>query len=191
MTELKHKRPERWKPVTRNPRYEVSTWGNVWDSETAREVGFIHNHSKTKYFGYYINSKRHLVPVRKVMWETFIGKIPDGYYVQTKDGVTNPFELEDLVLVSKRVLAQQRGHGHRKGILQIGENGEILNIFPTAKEAGNKIGYHVSTVIGRCRGYKHFSHACAGGYDFAYEDSKVSINRALIRLGVDPKTWKY
>lgn len=183
--------PEYWKPAPCCEKYEVSTHGRVRHSRTKRVRKILmagpdrNSCCITLFDGEKVMTKS----LKRLVWETFVGPVPDGMLVTSKSGMCSTAELDDLELTT----AAERGTHAAKStalrIIKIDDKGKILKTYTDSRECAKAEHYHRRTIQGRCVG--HAVEACPGGYDFAYEDSPVSIRQALTRLGVDWRTWTF
>lgn len=137
---------ETWKPYPHSPRYDVSDEGRVR----------IHLKNKTRivnpicHKGYMqINIDSKSKSLRRIVWETFKGDIPEGFTVASKNGFRTICNIDSLELVSKEEERSRRRRGKAcKPVINL-DTGEI---YRSRNEAAKKL-YLDRTAVGKyCRG---------------------------------------
>lgn len=176
--------PEYWKLIPGSDLYEVSTHGRVRNRQSGALIKIQHT-GRTPVIVAGNGKARIGRSLKRVMWEAFIGRVPDECKVVTKSGASNVFELDDLMLEKKN---QRVGIIRRKRVIKLDTSGNILAIYSSSSDCARAESWSTSSVSRRCRGE---TVNALDGYDFAYEDEPASVHRALTRLGVDWRRWKY
>lgn len=183
---------EIWKPVRGyEDLYEVSNCGRVRSLNYHRsgETRFL---SLWKNKGGYLRTKlskdgkENKVLVHRLVWEAFRGKIPTGLQINHLDENKENNNILNLELCTvkknanwgtrnKRVSKANSGKfinrkDQSKPVHQIDrKTGEVLNTFPSIKEAMRQTGID-DTHIGKCcKGHPWYSHA--GGYKWQYAEN--------------------
>lgn len=120
--------------------------------------------------------------VAQMVYVTHIGAIPTGFVVVHKNGSFVDNCANNLILMSKVELGRKYGiRSKKKSVIKMSGDGEVVGVYYSAREAARKNYMSYQTVIDRCNGAVKKSVA-PDGFDYAWEDSTVSIKRAKERL---------
>lgn len=120
--------------------------------------------------------------VAQMVYMTHIGAIPNGFVVVHKNGSFADNCANNLILMSQIELGRKYGiRSKKKSVIKMSEDGEVVEIYYSAREAARKNYMSYQTVIDRCNGVVKKSVA-PDGFDYAWEDSMVSIKKAKERL---------
>ena len=151
-----------WKRYPQFPNYFVNKDGRIVNERTRKilipserngylRINFYYNHS---------NYKRSL---HRVLYETFIGKIPDNMMVDHIDGNRSNNNIDNLRLVTQSenmTNAMKNGHSGQIPVLQFDKQGNFIQEFSTiqaAADAMNVTHAAIRSAIcrnGTCKGYK-------------------------------------
>ena len=138
--------------------------------------------SRKLYVKLTINGKSKEVNVAQCIYQAFKGKIPKGRVVVHKNGLFTDNAVPNLEAITMIELGLRTGaNSSRKPVAKIDTSGEIVDVYSSAREAGRKNFMSYQTVIDRCNGLVKKSIA-PDGFDYAWEDSEVSIKHALDRI---------
>lgn len=145
---------EEWKPIgSLNNRYEASNYGNIRNSSTHKILKQFINK-----FGYKILTVRPIpkqqinIRVHRVVAEAFLGKCPDGYVVNHKDGDKSNNNIDNLEYVTPSENNQHalnnnlRSHPHNFSNMKRGEN--HYNASITEEQAKYILRLHKETHFG-------------------------------------------
>lgn len=122
------------------------------------------------------------VNVAQIIYITHVGTIPDGFSVVHKNGSFMDNNVNNLKLLSKKELGSRYGvMAKKKSVVKISPDCEEVEIYHSAREAARKNFMSYQTIIDRCNGVVKKSVA-PDGFDYAWEDSAVSIRKAKERL---------
>lgn len=122
------------------------------------------------------------VNVAQIIYITHVGAIPDGFSVIHKNGSFMDNNVNNLKLLSKKELGSRYGvMSKKKSVVKISSDGEEVEIYYSAREAARKNFMSYQTIIDRCNG-KVKKRAAPDGFDYAWEDSTISIRKAKERL---------
>ena len=177
---------EIWKNIDGYDNYQVSNLGNV-KSLNYRRTGKeeILKAGKTK-DGYlfvilYKNGERKTYRVNRLVWETFNGKIPEGYQVNhiSEDKTQN--NLENLNLMSPKENVNYGTRNERAGktnsivlknrkdcskeICQYSIDGKLIKIWPSTMEIERELGFIHNAISQCCLGKIKTSY----GYIWAFK----------------------
>ena len=116
------------------------------------------------------------------MAKTFLGKCPDGYVPYHKNGCKNDNYINNIAYISKKKLGKLVGaKAKRRPVAKIDNNGEIVDVYSSARQAARENYMSYQTVIDRCNG-KCKSAFAPDGYAYAWEDSEVSMGKAIRKI---------
>lgn len=122
------------------------------------------------------------VNVAQVIYITHVGEIPEGCVVTHKNGMFTDNAANNLEALSRREVGRKYGVKSKKqSVVKISPEGEEVEIYYSAREAARKNFMSYQTIIDRCNGLVKKS-AAPDGFDYAWEDSAVSIRKAKERL---------
>lgn len=181
-----------WKPIPGyGGKYEASFFGQIRRIYRTKPPKILSQYEKT---GERRGSRKLFVKLTKngesgkeinvaqIIYITHIGAIPEGYSVIHKNGSFSDNEVNNLKLMSKRELGRKYGAmSKKKSVVKISLDGEEVDLYCSAREAARKNFMSYQTIIDRCNGIVKKSIA-PDGFDYAWEDSAVSIRRAKERL---------
>ena len=66
-------------------------------------------------------------------------------------------------------------------VAKIDSTGEIVEVYPSAREAGRQNYMASQTIIDRCNGLRKSAFA-PDGYAYAWENSEVSMRKAIAKI---------
>lgn len=122
------------------------------------------------------------VTLIQIVAHVFIGKCPKGYVPYHKNGCQHDNYANNIAYISKRELGKKTGaSSRRKTVAKIDPNGEAVEFYTSAREAARENYMSYQTVIDRCNG-KCKSAFAPDGYAYAWEDSEISMKRALRKI---------
>lgn len=181
-----------WKPIPGyDGRYEASFLGQIRRIYKIKPPRILSQYEKS---GERHGSRRLFVKltrkgetgkemnVAQMVYLTHVGKIPNGFVVVHKNGSFADNCVNNLILMSKSELGQKYGiRSKKKSVIKMSGGGEVVEIYYSAREAARRNYMSYQTVIDRCNGVVKKSIA-PDGFDYAWEDSTISIKRARERL---------
>lgn len=179
---------EEWRPIKGfEGQYEVSDYGHVrriLPDGTTRSIkteAHAKNGSGFAQFSIGKREKRKGFVVARLVWETFIGPIPEGYVVthRNQQRLDNNLRNLEIKTVSKH-FKDVGGGGKRRTVVKLDRQGNVVKVYPSAAACAKAEGYSHANISNRCLGKQKE----IWDFDFAYEDSVKSVNDALRRLGV-------
>ena len=139
--------PERWKKY--DEKYWVSDQGRVKREYKNGRVNYLTpvKRDKTdKQLRVKINNK--YVPLRRLVWETFNGKIPDGYGVINKNRCHTMNELYNLELLPKNKCVALNAVSRRKKIINL----DTGIVYPSSREAEKYLYLTHTAIVNYCLG---------------------------------------
>ena len=114
---------------------------------------------------------------------TFLGPPPKGHVPYHKNGCQSDNYLNNIAYISKRELGRMTGaKSRRRPVAKIDRDGYLVEVYPSAREAARRNYMSYQTVMDRCNG-KVKSAFAPDGYAYVWDDSEVSIRRALQKIG--------
>lgn len=120
--------------------------------------------------------------VLNVIARTFLGPIPEGYVPYHKNGCQTENHLNNIAYITRRELGKRTGSASgRRSVVKIDPNGEIVDVYSSAREAARQNYLSRQAVTDRCNGIRKSAFA-PDGYAYAWEDSAVSIRNAIRKI---------
>lgn len=114
--------------------------------------------------------------------KTFLGPVPDGYVPHHKNGCQSENHLNNIAYISRKELGCITGaNSNRQPVAKIDQNGEVVEIYSSAREAAKHNYMSRQTITDRCNG-KCKSAFAPDGYAYAWDDSEVSMRHALAKI---------
>lgn len=114
---------------------------------------------------------------------TFLGPPPKGHVPYHKNGCQSDNYLNNIAYISKRELGRMTGaKSRRRPVAKVDRDGYLVEVYPSAREAARRNYMSYQTVMDRCNG-KVKSAFAPDGYAYVWDDSEVSIRRALQKIG--------
>lgn len=125
-----------------------------------------------------INGKRKKIRINKLVYETFVGEIPEGYDIHHKNGIRDDNRVENLELIHKSDHAKRHIEEHKektlkaiieknsKPICQYTLNGEFVAEYESLAEAERQTGIPTSNICFCCKNKRNK----AGGYVWRYKE---------------------
>lgn len=116
---------------------------------------------------------------------TFLGPAPPGCVPYHKNGALTENHINNIAYISRNELGKMTGRTSRsKSVAKINESGEIVEVYPSARAAARENFMSYQTIIDRCN-RKVKSAFAPDGYAYAWEDSEVSMRRALRKIELE------
>lgn len=156
---------EIWKDVINN-KYELSNLGNLVHKRTKKVVKGRKDNNGYIYDGFNIDGKTIKKLRHRLVYETFIGEIPEGMQVNHINEIKTDNRLENLNLMTPKENTNW-GTGNKrrsktltncpqtsKSVIQKTLDGKVIAIWPSAREIQRQLGYR----------HGHICNCCNGGY---------------------------
>lgn len=159
-------------------RYQVSTAGNVRKIEENLKVMPLKiTHVRPKESSNFNRvtlrdrkgvAKHHRVA--KLVFEAFLGDIPNGMYIIHKNGDLRDDSVNNLAAMPPRKVGQLNGGNStkRKPVAKMNVKGEIVDVFPSARKAAAADGYCFSYICDICNGIA--GPMAGNGYLYRWDD---------------------
>ena len=137
--------------------------------------------------------KKHVFMVHQAVGRHFLGKLPCKEMVlHHKNGTVTDNWASNLAYIDRRSLGKKTGaSSNRQPVVKINKNGEIINVYSSAREAGRQNFMSYQTINDRCNNKCKKAFA-PDGYEYAWENKESSINQAIRRIEVarkDEEDW--
>lgn len=150
-----------WKRYPEFPCYFVNKDGRVVNEKT-RKILIPSERNGYLRLNFYFNKNSHKRSLHKVLYETFIGPIPENMLIDHIDGNRANNSLTNLRLVSQSnnmKSAMENGHNGQIQVLQFDKQGKFIQEFSTIQAAANAVGVtHAAVRSAMLRG------GTSGGY---------------------------
>lgn len=176
---------------------DIPGYGGKYQANTEGDIRRVYPSGKTRLMTAYkkrmkgsqrmivkltCDGKSKEVVAMQVIARTFLGECPEGYVPYHKNGVQSDNYANNIAYVRKSELGRMTGgKSRRKPVVKIDSSGEIIECYPSAREAARKNYLSYQTVIDRCDG-KCRSAFAPDGYAYAWEDREASIRWALGKI---------
>lgn len=146
-----------WKKIPFNENYAVNKDGEVANLKTCKK---LKGTERSGYLRVLIKGKNY--SIHRLVWETFNGEIPSGYYVDHIDGNRANNSISNLRIVTQSENmknAMKNGHKGQTPVLQYDKEGNLIKEYKTIQEAAYAMGVThpaIRSAINRggtCRGF--------------------------------------
>lgn len=128
-----------WKPLKNfDNLYGINSDGIIINFKTNKLI-YGSDRNGYKRFEY----KNHVYSIHRLVYETFIGPIPEGMKVDHIDGNRSNNSLSNLRLVTQSdnmKAAMANGHSGQIPVLQFDKKGNFIQEFPTIQAAADAVG---------------------------------------------------
>lgn len=133
---------ESWKRCSEFPNYWVNIDGRVVNEKT-RKILIPSERNGYLRINFCYNKNNYKRSLHKILYETFIGPVPDGMLVDHIDGNRSNNSLSNLRLVTQSdnmKAAMANGHSGQIPVLQFDKQGNFIQEFPTIQAAADAVG---------------------------------------------------
>ena len=183
---ISHINPEEW--------YDIPGYEGKYQINFYGRIRRILKHNKFKLLSGYIKSSNGRLAVKlngkektvmSLMKDTFIGEIPKGYVLYHKNGILTDPILSNIGIATRSELGKITGTWNECSfaIVKINSDGEIVDFYKSAREAGRKNYMAYQTILDRVNG-KVKSLYAPDGFVYCREDDR-SIDKAIRLIELD------
>jgi len=122
--------------------------------------------------------------VHQIVAKNFLGKQKDGQVIYHINGCVKDNWVSNLAYIDRRSLGKLTGaSSRRKPVVKIDTDGEIVDCYSSAREAGRQNYMSYQTITDRCnlKSIKNSIFA-PDGYAYAWEDDERRMTEVLRRI---------
>ncbi len=122
------------------------------------------------------------IMVHQIVAKHFLGKPKPGQVPYHINGCVMDNWASNLGYIDKKVLGKITGaSSRRQPVAKINTEGEIVECYSSAREAGRQNFMSYQTIMDRCNGKCKKAFA-PDGYEYAWEEKQISMNKAIRRI---------
>lgn len=179
---------EEWKPIKGYEEFgEISNYGllHIFPRKWVKEH-YTNGRSIGEYC--YVTFKFDTIGVHRLVYETFIRPIPEGYDVHHINHSPKDNRVINLCLIDskkhqrlhieekKKKMSRMAAEKTSKAIIQYTLDGEFVAEYPSAMEAERQTGIYHSSISSCCKNRKYMKYGkeyfikSAGGYIWRYKE---------------------
>ena len=152
----------KWSKIKSFPRYEISDDGMVYDTKFDRFLIPSNNNGYLWVWVHSIDGKRYKKSIHRLVYEAFVGPIPEGLEINHKDEVKSNNNLSNLESLTKKENCnygsrnQKISKGNSKRVYQYTLDGVLLKVWNSITEV-QQAHYARTGVAECCNGHReHF-----------------------------------
>lgn len=186
----------RIKQIRDNAWYDIPGYDGKYQINYFAKVRRVYKSGKFKILSGYVKSSngRHVVKlngkervIMGLMRDTFIGEIPKGYVLYHKNGIITDDILSNIGMATRKELGKLTGTRNNSSfaIVKINSDGDIVDFYKSAREAGRKNFMSYQTINDRVNG-KVKSLYAPDGFAYCKEDDRT-INKIIRLIELDNK----
>ena len=128
------------------------------------------------------NGKSYHIMVHQIVAKHFLDKPKPGQVPYHKNLCVMDNWASNLEYIDKKKLGQLTGaSSRRQPVVKINHEGEIIECYSSAREAGRNNYMSYQTIIDRCNDKCKKAFA-PDGFEYAWEEKERSINQAIRRI---------
>lgn len=122
---------------------------------------------------------------------TWLGTHDSSWQAIHKNGVLSDHRIENIKYVKRSEIGKIASVKKRKSVFKINSDGEVVEIYKSARECADKNHFCYASIKRRCNG--DFKNPIASdGYAYVYEDKTAKYNKLIrelerLRIGDTPK----
>lgn len=136
-----------------------------------------------------VNGKAREVVVIQMIARTFLGPPPAGHIPVHRNGCQSDNYVNNIKYISRQQAGKIYGaRSKRKAVVKLDGNGEIVEIYSSARTAAKANYMSHQTVTDRCNG-KCKSPFAPDGYAYAWEDSGKSLEQVIEKIERQKELW--
>jgi len=180
---------ETWRDISGyKGKYQAVTEGNVrrlYKSGKVRIMTPYHkkmNGSQRLVVKLTIDGKSKEEILIQVIARTFLGSCPAGHVPYHINGCQLDNYVNNIKYISRKELGRLTGaKSKRQPVAKIDSDGEIVEVYSSARECARQNYMSYQTVMDRCNG-KCKSAFAPDGFAYAWEDKEVSMRKAVRKI---------
>lgn len=131
------------------------------------------------------DEKSREVILMQIVANTFLGPCPDGFVAYHKNGDQLDNCVNNIGYISRAELGRLTGaKSNRQPVAKIDCTGTVVAFYSSARAAAKENYLSYQTVNDRCNG-KCKSAFASDGFAYAWEDSEVSMRRAIRKIELE------
>lgn len=168
-------------------KYQVSREGKIrrlYKSGKTRELtSYLKTHGrKILFIGLTKEGIKKEIAVHTIVAQAFLGDPKPGQVTYHKNGLIRDNWASNLEYIDRKTLGEMTGpRSRRKAVAKINKEGEIVEVYHSARQAGRENFMSYQTIIDRCN-RKVKSPFAPDGYAYAWEDSEISMGHAMEKI---------
>lgn len=159
-----------WKVI--KEKYKINNLGMIVNTESKQ---ILSGHDRNGYKRMMLLGKSY--SLHKLLWESFMGPIPEGMVLDHIDGDRSNNDLTNLRLVSQSenmLNAQINGHKGQVKISQYDENGTFIAHYNSIREAANQVNGSEYAITQAAERYGK-----SAGYFWIKDNQNITIDEVL------------
>lgn len=163
-----------WRTIPDYPNYEASRFGEIRNTQTGNILKPLYRRGNEAFCVCMkcSDGKYRYKKIAHLVASAWLGSKPDGYMVVHKNRCKIDCDVTNLCYVNRNEYQKKNAwRANAKAVCEINVLGEIVNVYPSAAEAGRRVGYEKTTIIHHCNG-KFKSMFATNGMAYCWEDSK-------------------
>jgi len=134
-----------------------------------------------------LNGKAREIVVMQLVARAFLGECPIGFVPYHKNGCQSDNYVANIEYISRKDLGKRTGaQANRRPVCKISADGEIVEAYSSAREAGRCNFLSYQTVSNRCNG-KCKGLFASDGYAYAWDDDEKAIEKLIHKIKSEVK----
>lgn len=135
------------------------------------------------------NGTRKEINIAKIVAENYIGECPQGCVPYHINGMQNDNYYTNIAYISRKELGQKTGgKANSQRVVKIDKNGEILQVYYSARQCAKIVKGNRQTITDYCNGVN--AKPYSSEFCFAWEENTLSMRKAIKRLNSKPQAYK-
>lgn len=151
---------ETWRDIRGyDGRYQVDREGNIRRVFPSGKTRLLKPHHKKMSGSQRLivhlthNGKSKEIIVMQIVAKAFLGPCPEGCVPYHKNGCQSDNYVNNIAYIDRRELGKMTGaRSRRKPVAKIDQNGEIVEVYSSAREAARNNYMSYQTIMDRCNG---------------------------------------
>ncbi|WP_204206117.1 hypothetical protein [Mammaliicoccus sciuri] len=159
---------EQWRK-TNIPNIEISSYGRVRNTTKSNEKSVILTSKSDRKIIFRYNGKG--INVKKMVYETFVGKIPKNHVLVSKNGIRedlSPGNLKPVLLMATSIKANKERMN--KPVVYLDQQGNVIEEYKSIKHASEQTYVSVDIISRVCRGITKLPYSIGYANAFMWAD---------------------